>query len=114
MLVVGPDFWVFLPFVTLTEVALGLSAEDVGETGVASGEKTDILDSLSTEGALELSRAMELSLSFEDFFDAGGGISVTFFSGEPEKRGKHVIGFDAGAYGHLPVVFAFFSFFGVA
>jgi len=75
-------------------VALGLSAEDVGETGVASGEKTDILDSLSMEGALELSRVIELSLSFEDFFDAGGGMSVMCFSGEP-------------------VVFAFFSFFGV-
>jgi hypothetical protein len=78
---------VFLPFVTLTGVALGLSADDVGETGVASGEKTDILDSLSTEGALELSRVMELSLSLEDFFDAGGGISVICFSGEPEKGG---------------------------
>lgn len=66
-------------------VALGLSAEDVGETGVASGEKTDILDSLSMEGALELSRVIELSLSFEDFFDAGGGMSVMCFSGEPEK-----------------------------
>jgi len=80
---------VFLPFVTLTEVALGLSVEDVGETGVASGEKPEILDSLSTEGALELSRVMELSLSFEDFFDAGGGISVTFFSGEPEQGKAH-------------------------
>lgn len=75
----------FFPFVTLTDVALGLSVEDVGETGLASGEKTDILDSLSTEGALELSRVSELSLSFEDFFDAGGGMSVMFFSGEPEK-----------------------------
>ena len=71
---------------TLTDVALGLSVEDVGEMGVASGEKTDILDSLSTEGALELSRVIEVSLSFEDFFDAGGGISVIFFSGEPEKE----------------------------
>ena len=75
----------FLPFVTLTDVALGLSIEDVGETGVASGEKTDILDSLSTDGALELSRVIEFSLSFEDFLDAGGGISVIFFSGEPEN-----------------------------
>jgi len=66
---------------------LGLSLEDAGDTGDASGEKIDILDSLSTEGALELSRVMELSLSFEDFFDAGGGISVTFFSGEPEEGG---------------------------
>jgi len=78
---------VFLPFVTLTEAALGLSVEDVGEKGVASGEKNDILDSLSMDGALELSRVIEFSLSFEDFFDAGGGISVIFFSGEPE-RGK--------------------------
>ena len=58
----------------------------MGETGDASGEKTDILDS---EGALELSRVMEFSLSFEDFFDAGGGISVTFFSGEPEQGKAH-------------------------
>lgn len=58
----------------------------MGETGVASGEKTDILDSLSTEGALELSRVIELPLNFEDFFDAGGGISVMCFSGEPEKK----------------------------
>jgi len=76
---------VFLPFVTLTDVALGLSAEEVGETGLASGEKTDILDSLSMEGAIELSRVIELSLSFEDFVDVGGGISVIFFNGEPEK-----------------------------
>lgn len=59
----------------------------MGETGLASGEKTDILDSLSMEGAIELSRVTELSLSFEDFVDAGGGISVTFFNGEPEKGG---------------------------
>ena len=114
MLLVAPDFWLFLPFVTLTEVVLGPSMEDVGETGVASGEKIDILDSLSTEGALELSRVMERSLSFEDFLDAGGGISVTFFSGEPEKRRIHETGFSAGIYGHLPLVFAFFDFFGVA
>lgn len=82
-------FWVFLPLVTLTMLAPGPSMEDVGETGVASGEKTDILDSLSMEGALELSRVMELSLSFEDFFDAGGGMSVTFFSGEPRKQEIH-------------------------
>lgn len=61
--------------------------EDAGETGVTSGEKTDILDSLSTEGALELSRVIELSRSFEAFFDAGGGISVICFSGEPERSG---------------------------
>lgn len=85
MLLVAPDFWLFLPFVTLTEAVLGPSMEDAGETGVASGEKTDILDSLSMEGALELSRVMELSLNFEDFLDAGGGMSVTFFSGEPKK-----------------------------
>lgn len=88
--------------------------EDVGETGVSSGEKPDILDSLSTEGALELSRVMDLSLSFEDFFDAGGGMSVTFFSGEPENRETHQVWFGAGIRGHLPVVFAFFAFFGVA
>jgi len=91
--------------------------EDAGETGVASGEKTDILDSLSMEGALELSRVMELSLSledFEDFLDAGGGMSVTFFSGEPEEGESHETSFDAGIYGHLPVVFGFFDFFGVA
>lgn len=96
------------------DVALGLSVEDVGETGVASGEKTDILDSLSTDGALELSRVIEFSLSFEDFFDAGGGISVIFFSGEPE-RGRSVRPWSTRrVYDHAPVVFAFFSFFGVA
>lgn len=95
-------------------VALGLSADDVGETGVASGEKTDILDSLSTEGPLELSRVTDLSLSFEDFFEAGGGISVMCFSGEPEKGRVHEHMLYAVACGHLPVVFAFFSFFGVA
>lgn len=104
----------FLPFVALTGAAAGLSAEDVGETGVASGEKTDILDSLSMEGALELSRVIELSLSFEDFFDAGGGISVTFFSGEPEKERAYETEFNVGTYNRLPVVFAFFDFFGVA
>lgn len=61
----------------------------MGETGDASGEKTDILDSLSMDGAFELSRVIEFSLSFEDFFDAGGGISVIFFSGEPEKGKVH-------------------------
>jgi len=90
---------VFLPFVTLTDVALGLSVEDVGETGVASGEKTDILDSLSMDGALELSRVIEFSLSFEDFFDAGGGISVIFFSGEPEKGEVHETTVNTGGMG---------------
>ena len=84
----------------------------MGETG--SGEKTDILDSLSTEGALELSRVIDLSLSFEDFFDAGGGISVIFFSGEPEKEEVHEVMVNAEMYGELPLVFAFFNFFGVA
>jgi hypothetical protein len=88
--------------------------EDVGETGVASGEKTDILDSLSMEGALEPSRVMELSLSFEDFLDAGGGMSVTFFSGEPEKVKTYETSFSVGIHGHLPLVFSFFDFFGVA
>ena len=96
----------------MTDVALGLSVEEVGETG--SGEKTDILDSLSTEGALELSRVIDLSLSFEDFFDAGGGISVMFFSGEPEKEEVHEVMVNAEMYGELPLVFAFFNFFGVA
>ena len=96
----------------MTDVALGLSVEEVGETG--SGEKTDILDSLSTEGALELSRVIDLSLSFEDFFDAGGGISVIFFSGEPEKEEVHEVMVNAEIYGELPLVFAFFNFFGVA
>ena len=96
----------------MTDVALGLSVEEVGETG--SGEKTDILDSLSTEGALELSRVIDLSLSFEDFFDAGGGISVMFFSGEPEKEEVHEVMVNAEIYGELPLVFAFFNFFGVA
>lgn len=96
----------------MTDVALGLSVEEVGETG--SGEKTDILDSLSTEGALELSRVIDLSLSFEDFFDAGGGISVIFFSGEPEKEEVHEVMVNAEMYGELPLVFAFFNFFGVA
>lgn len=114
MLLVVPDFWLFLPFVTLTEVVLGPSTEDVGETGVGSGEKPDILDSLSIEGALELSRVMELSLSFEDFLDAGGGMSVIFFSGEPEKRKAHEARLRAEIYGHLPLVFGFFGFFGVA
>lgn len=86
--------------------------EEAGETG--SGEKTDILDSLSTEGALELSRVIDLSLSFEDFFDAGGGISVMFFSGEPEKEEVHEVMVNAEIYGELPLVFAFFNFFGVA
>ena len=86
--------------------------EEAGETG--SGEKTDILDSLSTEGALELSRVIDLSLSFEDFFDAGGGISVIFFSGEPEKEEVHEVMVNAEIYGELPLVFAFFNFFGVA
>ena len=72
--------------------------EEVGETGVASGEKTDILDSLSIEGALELSLVMDLSLSFEDFFDAGGGISVTFFSGEPKKWETHETRFNVGMF----------------
>ena len=96
----------------MTDVALGLSVEEVGETG--SGEKTDILDSLSTEGALELSRVIDLSLSFEDFFDAGGGISVIFFSGEPKKEEVHEVMVNAEMYGELPLVFAFFNFFGVA
>lgn len=96
----------------MTDVALGLSVEEAGETG--SGEKTDILDSLSTEGALELSRVIDLSLSFEDFFDAGGGISVMFFSGEPEKEEVHEVMVNAEIYGELPLVFAFFNFFGVA
>ena len=96
----------------MTDVALGLSVEEVGETG--SGEKTDILDSLSTEGALELSRVIDLSLSFEDFFDAGGGISVIFFSGEPEKEEVHEVMVNAEMYGESPLVFAFFNFFGVA
>lgn len=86
----------------------------MGETGVASGEKNDILDSLSMEGALELSRVIDLSLNFEDFFDAGGGISVTFFSGEPEKGEVHETTVNVETNHHLPVVFAFFSFFGVA
>jgi hypothetical protein len=62
--------------------------EYVGEPGVASREKTGVLDSPSTEGAFELSRVAELSLSFEDFFAAGGGIPVIFFSGEPEEKGE--------------------------
>jgi hypothetical protein len=114
MLPLASDFWVFFPFDTLTDVALGLSVEDVGETGVASGEKTYILDSLSMEGALELSRVVELSLSFEDFLDAGGGISVTFFRGEPEKGKADETITKTEIYGHPPEVFAFFSFFGVA
>jgi hypothetical protein len=85
MLFVAPDFWSPLPFVTLLDVAPGLSTEEAGETGDASGEKTDILDSLSMDGAIELSRVTELSVSLEDFFDAGGGMSVIFFSGEPER-----------------------------
>ena len=88
--------------------------EDVGETGVASGEKNDILDSLSTEGALDVSRVIDLSLSFEDFFDAGGGISVTFLSGEPEKGKGHEPIVNVEVYRYLPAVFAFFSLFGVA
>jgi hypothetical protein len=89
----------------------------VGETGVPSGEKTDILDSSPTEGALELSRVIELPLSFENFLDAGGGISVMCLSGEPKQKGvgeHEVVEHTVRCHGHLPPVFAFFVFFGVA
>jgi hypothetical protein len=90
MLVVSPDFRAFFPFVTLADVSPGLSVEYVGEAGVASREKTGVLNSPSTEGAFELSRVTELSLSFEYLFATGGGIPVIFFSGEPgNKRGGH-------------------------
>ena len=93
--------------------SLGLSVEDVGETGAASGEKNDILDSLSTEGALDVSQVIDLSLSFGDFFNAGSDISVTLSSGESEKGEGHEPIVNVEVYCYLPAVFAFFSLFGV-
>lgn len=82
-----------LPFVNVAEL-VGLPPDDVGVTGVASGENTETRESLSTEAEAEpsLSRikseTTDESLNFEGFFVSGGGItSVLCFKGEP----KHLL-----------------------
>jgi len=79
-----------LPLVNVAELA-GLPPEDVGVTGVASGENTETRDSLSREAETEpsLSRirseATEESLNLDGFFVIGGGIASELrFKGEPE------------------------------
>jgi len=100
----NPVFGFALPLFTfpLVNVAelVGLPPEDVGVIGVASGEKTETRDSLSTEAEAEpsLSRIksefIEEARNLDGFFVSGGGIASVFcFNGESE-------------------VFAFFGFLG--